>query len=409
MPAVVRGRTEAATIRSGTWRYSSGQIESLADPRTICMEPRRPGKLRARRDGFSAVLRCWQCRGCLELLCRLQAKRLHAKYQNQCDVLWACRIEVTKENCARLNHALHRRPRFELESGLLRDGPRKIIVLARKKKVLENLRRELRADFYIVHISVKRGAAAFRPICAGVLIQREQYGRQKNRWYVPGLPRPEKLDWEIERIPYQKGYDKRRSPRAFRADGRALYPPDLWAGRPRGMRAIRNAYRHASDSDSVRLVDALVFARPHASAMSLNRHLLNPIPQKPQMSREEQAARVAKIRDDAARAATAINTDPLLSGGRCLSSVHTNSRPPPALSEHDRWLWAQRAKDAKIKQADRELFERFGKRGGDPSFELNVKDRGKNPDPDNARGKVVRPTTWDPSIENGPDSPRKRP
>jgi hypothetical protein len=314
---------------AATWRdLSSGPI-ATTDARTMCYFPRRPGRLRAVRDGFTSVLRCRDCPGCYEFDRRRLAARLQAHYQNFTGQLWCARIRAPAEDHSRLARNLHRRSSLALEPGLYRCGAGSFQVLGRDEKLLRAALSELGRPFRLWRIRLGRGRATWSRVTAGLLVSRAQYGEQTKRWYVAGLKPAEKLTWSVDRIPYEKGYDPRRSPRAWAESGLVLVPPAAWALRPRDRRTVRNMYAHASDPESVAAVMQVVATVAASLPSPVNRS------ERPLLSREVVAAHYAEMKrrrqavSDAARAATDEKIDRPILGGRYASSVLVDNRAPP--------------------------------------------------------------------------------
>ena len=316
---------------AGTWRDPSSVPIATTDARTMCYFPLRPGRLRAVRDGFAVPLRCRDCPGCFELDRRRLAARLQAHYQDHTGELWRARIRAPREEHSRLSRNLHRRSSLALEPGLFRCGPGAFQVLGRDEKALRAALAELGRPHRVWRVRLGRGRATWSAVTAGLVVSRQQYGEQTKRWYVAGLKPLEKLTWSIDRIPYEKGYDRRRSPRAWTDDGRALYPPEFWAFQKRDRRTVRNMYAHASDPESVEAVLQVVATVAASLPSPINQ------PERPLLSRDVVVAHYAEMRrrrqavSDAARAATENKLAPHSGEGRYASSVLVDNRAPPKL------------------------------------------------------------------------------
>ena len=194
----------------------------------MCWYPRAPQRLRAERDGYALVLPCRACPGCLELARRRLASRLHARYPRGAGDLYACRLRVGAAQVAPLARNLHRRPGLRLEPGLFRDGPDSLIVLGRDERVLRAVARELGYPSRVWRVRLERGRATWSKVTAGLLVPRDAYGEQTNRWYSRGLAPLEKLSWSIVKVPRDSAYSKLSSPRAWAGSGLILVPPELW-------------------------------------------------------------------------------------------------------------------------------------------------------------------------------------
>jgi hypothetical protein len=184
-----------------------------------------------------------------------------------------------------------------------------------------------------------------------MVVSRQAYGEQVKRHYLPGLPPAEKEKSEIVRIPYERGYDNRRSPRAWARGELVLVPPAVWSMQSRDRRRVRNLLSHARDPESVGAVMTLVTAVASAFASPAIDAAKPLLAVDAVQRRYAEDRRRRQVRDDAARAAS---TDPLapdLVRGRYASSVHSTfdegskllsdadlTRAPPG----DRPLWMDR-------------------------------------------------------------------
>lgn len=82
--------------------------------------------------------------------------------------------------------------------------------------------------FRIEPVRFRRGRRAWRAITAGLLVSREIYGEQVNRWYARGLPPADKKKWTVRKVQTYKPYAKATSPRAWAGDRVVLVPPEFW-------------------------------------------------------------------------------------------------------------------------------------------------------------------------------------
>ncbi len=178
---------------------------------------------------------------------------------------------------------------------------------------LESVCRELGRPFRIWRIRRQRGRVAWSIVTGGLLVSREAYGEQVKRFYVRGLaPAAERNSWQIEKVPHERGYDRRRSPRAWQGNV-SLVPPEFWSEHQHDKRTVNRMLAHAGDPESVRAVMDVV--------SNVVRELTYNRAAKPLLSREsvlshyrEQAARV-RARNGAARAATVNSPGPPSEGG----------------------------------------------------------------------------------------------
>jgi hypothetical protein len=246
----------------------------------MCLWPRKPWRIRITRDGFEHVIRCGECPGCLEFERRRLAARLLEKYGTgrardaapqttatengagvaaiQPGTLFLIRIYAPLELHASIAHGLHRRRGLELEPGMWRLGATSFALLARVSTPLRALLKRLGLRHRIEPLRLSRGRRAFRNLTAGLLVAREIYGEQINRFYARGLPKADRLKWEVRKIGQYRSYDKRSSPRAELGSRIVLVPPDVWKLRRADRRSLRGLLTRASDPEGVKRVMDLV-------------------------------------------------------------------------------------------------------------------------------------------------------
>ena len=246
----------------------------------MCWFPVKPWRLKIAGDGFEHIVRCRECPGCLEYDRRILADRLHTKYGCEKRTagsassgsgvnlepagthlpprLFVCRIWAPIEMHARLSHALHRRRGLELEPGMYRLGASSFALLSREKRSLPRVLRTVGVKFRIEPVRLSRGRRAWRSLTAGLIVAREIYGEDRNRWYSRGLPEADRQKWEVQKIDKYQSYDRAGSPRA-RIDRRVvLVPPEVWKLRRADRRSVRSLLCRQSDPEGVRKVMGLI-------------------------------------------------------------------------------------------------------------------------------------------------------
>lgn len=275
MAGVTPGRAFAAT-----WRNDAGDVVGTTFGGTMCFRPRKPWRIRIARDGFEHVIRCGECAGCLEFERRRLAGRLHAKYgvrgeelgrqsgsaEAPRSLLRSCpgiqlfvvRIWAPIELHASIAHALHRRRGLQLEPGMWRLGASSFAILSRSKNPPQDVLRRMGLRFRIEPLRLRRGRRAWRALTAGLIVAREIYGEQRNRWYAKGLPPADREKWEVRKIGKYQSYDRSVSPRAWEGRRVVLVPPEVWQLSRTDRRSLRGQLLRASDSEGVRKVMGLV-------------------------------------------------------------------------------------------------------------------------------------------------------
>jgi hypothetical protein len=272
---VTPGRAFAAT-----WRNQAGEVVGTTYGGTTCRFPIKPWRLRFHADDFEGVLPCGECPGCLEFYRRRLAARFHAKYGTgahleSCSdsgqaayvergvdrnkaILFAVRIYAPLELHAQYSRRWHRRPAFELEPGFIRCGVTSFFLISREPSALlrELSRIGLRSRKHV--ILLRRGRRAWRVPSAGLIVSRKVYGEQLNRWYVRGLPKAERQQWEVRKVGKYQTYIGTSSPRAWKGSDLVLVPPEVWKLRRADRRALRGILSRTPDPEGVSRVMRLV-------------------------------------------------------------------------------------------------------------------------------------------------------
>lgn len=313
----VAGASRAAF--AATWRDERDQVVGTTWGGTMCWFPRKPWRLRIARGDFEHVIRCRECPGCLEFERRRLADRLHAKYSSQIvrarplpepslhnisvpnrkerETLWLVRIYAPLERHAAICHALHRRPRLQLEPGMYRLGTTSFGLLARSPTEIQRALKRLRLEHRVESIRLSRRRRAWRAITAGIAVARAAYGEQVKRWYVKGLPPAEKESWDVVKMPKGSHYQRTSSPRAWSRANLVLVPPELWRMRRCDRRSLLATMAKASSPEAAAFVTSVV------SSLAQARRMQSPViaSSKPRPSREammrqfEHVARVADV------------------------------------------------------------------------------------------------------------------
>lgn len=371
MVAEASGRAFAAT-----WRDERGDVVATTHGATMCLWPRKPWRIRISRERFEHVIRCGECPGCLEFDRRRLAERLHSKYRGLAQAtrrgavrgndptrrhsaqvvsqLFVVRIWAPIELHAQLAHRLHRRRGLELEPGMWRLGASSFALISRAVAPLRSLLKRLGVKFRIEPLRLSRGRRAWRVLTAGMLVAREVYGEQRNRFYARGLPPADRQKWEVQKIGTYRGYDSVRSPRAWKDRGVVLVPPDVWRLSRTDRRSLRGLLTRQPDPEGVSRVMGLVAEtiRQNASRFHVS------APPKAVLSREDVTAWYQRNaeRSKARTIVTGRDPDlpPLSEAGGYVSSEHSQGELMPRELERQRrkeWL------DAKKRRAIEESME----------------------------------------------------
>jgi hypothetical protein len=383
----------AARAMACTWRdEATGEVVGSTWGGTCCWFPRKPWAIKISRDGFDHVVRCGACPGCLEFDRRRLSDRLLAKYttslkpgrtlqpdpQNPTNgrnagissPLYLVRIYTPLERHASLSRSLHRRRGLELEAGYFRLGATSFAVLTRNRGPLAAVLRAVRLEHRIEPIHLTRGRRAFASLTAGVLVARDVYGEQANRWYVRGLPMLAREPWRVERRAMQKPWRRAGGARARNGSSLVLVPPELWR-LPRGARrTLRASLATARDPEGVRRVMALVTQalgeknRPYNYSKPAEGRLTT-------AEVREWYARMAARKVAGSHPYSGSGSSPLTSEVRgYVSSVHGEGpAPPDPLSDAEllelgssgkpRWVERELTKSKSIRQLEAERVTEF--------------------------------------------------
>lgn len=316
---------------AATWRNQAGEIVSSTFGGTMCLMPRMPWSLRIEREGDTLIVPCGECPGCLEFYRRRLGDRLHAKYGASDGKLYLHRIYAPLEHHAALFRKLHRRRGLVLEPGFFRLGATSFAVIAHARVLpplyLGGVRLETRTEA----IRLTRCGRAWRTATSGMLVAREVYGEQTNRFYIRGLPAAEKQSWNVLTHSGAKGYSRARDPRVWTSANLVLVPPEVWSLGRADRGRIRRDLRRASSPEGVARVMAIVSSLAAQKSQSS-------FPSRTGPSADEIAYRKAYYARQAKREVAASvseppsNSSPLSIGeGGYISSIHSAGAGPPGL------------------------------------------------------------------------------
>lgn len=243
---------------AATWRTEQGEVVGTTFGGTMCLWPRKPWRIRFSGDGFEGVIRCGECPGCLEFDRRRLADRLQAKYGEGKGAMFIVRIWAPLDSHAAISHALHRRRGLELEPGMWRLGASSFALLSRERNRVSGLLLLAGVKHRVEPLRLSRGRRAWRVLTAGLIVAREIYGEQRNRFYARGLPAADRQKWEVKKLGSYKSYSRAASPRAWTGRRLVLVPPEVWQLRRADRRSLRGLLTRASDPEGVKRVMQLV-------------------------------------------------------------------------------------------------------------------------------------------------------
>lgn len=184
-------------------KFRDGQAEPSGSTwgGTACMAPRKPSALAAvSEDGSSeTVLRCGDCPGCREFERRRLCRRLRDLYKDRQGPLWVLVVAAPLVRQAAMLQRIRRWRGMAECSGFYRLGKTHFatIIVGDPKPIGDLLvAHQVQHNFSPLPKVVR--PRSFRDLAAGVLMPREDYGEQKNRFYHRGLPPAERDTWRIE-------------------------------------------------------------------------------------------------------------------------------------------------------------------------------------------------------------------
>ena len=280
-----------AADHGATWRERGGDVVAATYGGTLCWFPRRPWRLRIADDQFQHVIRCGECPGCLEFDRRRLADRLVQAYhadrkelaasssarvdarsplgRRTKGELFAVRVFCPVERHASLYHNLARRPLLDARRGFFRLGRGSFAFLTSRPGSVGDALKAARLKYRVERIRLSRGRRAWRSITAGILVAREAYGENLNRWYARGLPKADRRKWNVIKLSKYKPYDRRRSPRAWKRGDLFLVPPAYWTATRATRQAIRKTMAIATSPELAAAIQTVVAGMAGASPGSL--------------------------------------------------------------------------------------------------------------------------------------------
>ena len=381
----------SGTAFAATWRDRAGGVVCTTWGGTMCWFPRLGWRLRIAREGFSHIVRCGECPGCLEFERRRLADRLCAKYgahgeqltpdehtrrrgadgkiattrrrarrpphENRAPgtaargqargELFIVRIYAALQQHARLSHMLHRRRGVRLEPGFYRLGATSFVVLCTVREQLLAVLRDLGLQSRVERVKFSRGRRAWRSVTAGIAVSRESYGEQTKRWYARGLPAADRQKWEVVKIGKYLPYDRWRAPRAWKSDNLVLVPPEVWRLRRVDRVALRKQMSLAATPELAAAIAQVVAAQ----------------------SSQSPALASAKSQSDRPQAAPSKRLPPLVEVGGYVSSGQSQGEfwaaplsdddlAKPGASGDPVWMERERERSAQIDQQLRKRKDR---------------------------------------------------
>lgn len=374
-----QGRAFAAT-----WQNESGEVVGTTWGGTMCLWPRKAWRIRIARDGFEHVIRCGECPGCLELDRRRLAERLFTKYgANQAKAprervgetaaearrsdqsnrrLYLVRVWIPLSKQAELARKLHRRRGLDLLPGWARLGARSFALVSREKGSLARVLKTAGVEFRVETLLLSRGRRAWRALTAGLLVAREIYGEQLNRYYFRGLPKLDRERWEVQKLGAYKSYDRARSPRAWTGRRVVLVPPGVWRLSRTDRRSLRGLLLKQTDPEGVRRIMGLV-----ADTLGrVGREI--PVSARPKaVLTREQVVQWYRQRSEASKARTTVTESdsvlpPLSEAGGYRSSEHDQGELMPRELERERRLKWEQERAERYKRESQAIIERMRKK-----------------------------------------------
>jgi hypothetical protein len=166
-------------------------------------------------------------------------------------------------------------------------------------------------------------------LTAGILVARQVYGEQLNRWYCRGLPKAEREKWEVDRHAGAKGYKRASSPRAWKGGQVVLVPPEVWQLGRGDRRSIRRDLCAAVNPEGVaRVMEIVATALAKRETSSVIGPAARPVLTSEQVkSWYAEMARRKAARTESER--TDLSSLPSEKKGGYASSGHSSGAPPP--------------------------------------------------------------------------------
>lgn len=354
---------------AATWRDESGADRGATFGGTMCWFPVKPGRLVVTDGDFEHLVPCNDCPGCRELARRRLGLRLAARYAGARGKLFLLRIAGDGPTAARAARRLFRTGDGEIEPGFYRFGPDAVVILCRFADPLAARLRKWRIKFRVEPIKFRRGARAWRPITAGLLVPRESYGAQVKRYYSRGLPPAEKKTWEVVKLNEYRKFRRATGWRARKAGNLFLVPPEVWSLNRIDRRSIRKALASARTPEIAATIAPQILALVAKVAKPLT---VSAVPTSPELVERNRrlAIHVAAMERPARSAFPNPNlTPPFLKGGvtkvldiisalRSKLTRAAGARPPDTPPPAKNWLDETKAIDAARHVHEGERWER---------------------------------------------------
>jgi hypothetical protein len=218
--------------RAATFRNSQGEVIGTTWAGTVCWYPRKPSMLAAvSADGKrETALPCGFCSGCRELTRQRLAHRLVKHYSDVKEPLWLLEVTCPSSRMSRLFRSLRPTTTFQGYAGWARNGSTGVAIIV--KGAREAVPARLFAKFPTTRcqrLSKPQRTKTWWNFTRGVLVSRDEYGGQVNRFYHRGLPPAETEKWGVVT---RGGIRKRHAAvgvgvRAVDGDV-SLHPPTAW-------------------------------------------------------------------------------------------------------------------------------------------------------------------------------------
>lgn len=384
------------------WLRDDG-TERFVPATTMCWFPRKPQRLRARREGFETVLRCGNCPGCREFERLVLQRRLVETYRSSSAAslteisrsrsaswrspagdrprLFEVTIDCGREIIASMIRGIRRWRGVEIEKGFVRAGADSLVVLSREPYELVARLERRKVRVHVRPVGRLDRARSWRHVARGMIVPRSAYGENINRWYVRGLAPRDKLEYEVAKLAEYKPFDRAKDPRATSEKLGTLVPNSLWK-LPRGVAVrVRNLERSAYSPE--RVYQVLPELRRLVEGIG-RRLVVSAVPKTTEeLDRSRRAyqhvARISSARTDYPISEN--SSPPFLKGevtelldnssssiGRPMSSIHSSGAPPPSSrdtirAEADAVEAAEKARtdqlDRKYKKQRDEAFARL--------------------------------------------------
>lgn len=221
-----------ANAFAATFRDQEGRVVGYTSGSTVCWYPRKPSKLAAVSDDGrrETIIRCGFCLGCRELDRRRLADRLVKHYREEKQPIWLVHVQSSTvgSHISRIRRSLMRR--LPNCAGFYRSGQAgAVLIVVGPRPTLHALTMRTPVGITIEGVSRPNRRRAWRSATRGMMVSRDEYGEQTNRYYHRGLPPREKERWAVAT---RAGIRSRHRTvavgvRAVRDDV-SLHPPEAW-------------------------------------------------------------------------------------------------------------------------------------------------------------------------------------